>query len=232
MRLRPIANALYKRRIELFDKLNQSVEFARTVPSGFANAKHFVNPDAGSPTQSPTRKIPFYQYVNESLGDVPIDYLEFGVYKGWSIQQWLDINKHPSSRFIGFDSFRGLPETWMKGFRPEGHFNRDGQVPQLDDPRVSFVVGLFQETLPDFLRTYTPSRPIVVHIDCDLYSGTLFTLASLHPYMAPGTILIFDEFYDLLHEFAGFHEYHTTFMRKWTGLAYRDDYVQAAVKLL
>ena len=231
MRLRPIANALYKRRIELFDQLNQSVSFAETVPSGFANAKHFVNPDAGSSTQSPLRKVPFYQYVDDAMGNVPIDYLEFGVFKGWSMQKWLEINRHPESRFVGFDCFKGLPERWMQG-RPVGHFNVDGATPQLNDSRVEWVVGLFQDTLPTFLRSYQTNRQIVVHIDCDLYSGTLFCLASLHPYMPPGTVVIFDEFYDLLHEFAGFHEYHTTFMRKWEGVAYRDEFVQAAVRLL
>ena len=232
MRLRPIANALYKRRIELFDQLNQSVAFAETVPPAFASAKHFENPDAGSPTQSPARKIPFYQYVNDvAIKNVPIDYLEFGVFRGWSMKQWLEINKHPESRFIGFDCFKGLPERWMKG-RPVGHFNVDGELPQLNDTRVEFVSGLFQHTLPDFLRTYRAERQVVVHIDCDLYSGTLFCLASLHPHMPPGTIVMFDEFYDLLHEFAGFHEYHTTFMREWEGVAYRDEFVQAAVRLL
>lgn len=232
MNLRGLAGKFYKRRIELFDKLNQSVEFNATVPQGFASAQHFVNPDAGSATQSPTVKIPFYRYVNDvKLKDVPLDYLEFGVFRGWSMKQWLEINRHPESRFVGFDTFTGLPETWMAG-RPAGHFNVDGKLPDLHDPRLRFVPGLFQHTLPTFLQTFRSERQMVVHIDCDLYSGTLFCLASLHPFMRPGTIVIFDEFYDLLHEFAGFHEYCTVFMRKWRGVAYRDDYIQAAVELL
>jgi hypothetical protein len=232
MKLRRLAGTFYKRRIELFDKLNQSVEFNSKVPQAFASAKHFVNPDAGSPMQSPGVKIPFYHYVNDvKLHNVPVDYLEFGVFQGWSMKQWLEINTHGDSRFVGFDTFTGLPESWMKG-RPAGHFNVNGNLPDLHDSRLRFVRGLFQETLPGFIRTFRNERQLVVHIDCDLYSSTLFCLASLHPYMPPGTILIFDEFYDVMHEFAGFHEYFTVFMRKWQAVAYRDDYIQAAIELL
>ena len=232
MSLRTVAGTLYTRRIRLFDKLNQLVEFNATVPQAFAAAQHFVNADAGTPTQSPSVKIPFYRYVNDvHLNNVPVDYLEFGVFRGWSMKQWLSINQHPESRFFGFDTFTGLPETWMKG-RLAGHFDVNGSFPDLSDPRVKFIKGLFQETLPGFLQTFRNDRQLVVHIDCDLYAGTLFCLASLHPFMRPGTIVMFDEFYDVLHEFAGFHEYCKVFVRRWRAVAYRDAYIQAAIELL
>jgi hypothetical protein len=170
--------------------------------------------------------------VNDvALNNVPVTYLEFGVFKGWSMRQWLEINQHSVSRFVGFDTFTGLPEDWMEG-RKAGHFNVQGEAPPLDDPRVQFVPGLFQRTLPGFLRSFRIEHQLVVHIDCDLYSGTLFCLAALDPYMPPGTIVMFDEFYDLLHEFAGFNDYCAAFMRNWQAVAYRDDYIQAAVRLL
>jgi hypothetical protein len=231
MSMRALATALYRRKVPFVERLNRNVDFESTVPAAFATARHFVDPDRGKRMQHTNIKIPLYQYVNEVLGNVPIVYLEFGVFRGWSIKQWLNINTHPESRFVGFDTFTGLPEDWMEG-RKAGHFNVEGKPPQIDDPRVRFVPGLFQHTLPGFLESFRIEHPLVVHIDCDLYSGTLYCLATLDRVMPAGTIVMFDEFYDLLHEYAGFRDYCTAFMREWRAVAYRDSYVQAAVQLL
>lgn len=45
----------------------------------------------------------------EALDRCPINYLEFGVYRGDSLRLWLDGISHPDSRFVGFDTFTGLP---------------------------------------------------------------------------------------------------------------------------
>src|SRR6266545_4942707 len=79
----------------------------------------------------------------------PIDYLEFGVYEGVSIRYFAERHRDPESRFVGFDTFSGLPENWRE-FGP-GHFDVNGRVPSIKDSRVSFVPGLFQDTLPTFL---------------------------------------------------------------------------------
>lgn len=83
----------------------------------------------------------------------PITYLEFGVHRGASMCRWLALNRHPDSRFVGFDSFKGLPERWELGGASldAGHFSTGGQLPDVNDPRVSFVKGWFHETLPRFL---------------------------------------------------------------------------------
>ena len=128
----------------------------------------------------------FYRYVHDEVcGGTAIDFLEFGVYKGDSIRFWSQMNRDPQSRFIGFDSFEGLPENWTKKV-PKGAFYVGGAVPQIDDERVTFVTGWFQNALPGFLKGFGPRSRLVVHNDSDLYSSTLFTLVSLHRFLISG----------------------------------------------
>ncbi len=128
----------------------------------------------------------------------PIDYLEFGVGRGRSFLWWNGRNRDPGSRFTGFDTFTGLPESW--GPFGAGAFSTGGETPAGVDERARFVKGLFQDTLPGFLAGYRVERRKVVHLDADLYSSTLFVLTSLAPFLRPGDVLLFDEFGVPLHE--------------------------------
>ena len=44
--------------------------------------------------------------------DAPIDYLEFGVWKGDSMRVWLRLSQDSGSQSYGCDSFEVLPEAW------------------------------------------------------------------------------------------------------------------------
>jgi len=148
---------------------------------------------------------------NERL-DGPIDYLEFGVYRGASLRWWCEHLACDEARFYGFDSFEGLPEEW--GAVQKGTFNTAHEIPHIDDRRVDFVVGWFQDTLPDFLRGHPLHRRKIIHMDADLYSSTLYVLALLSPYLTPGDIIIFDEFGSIRmaqHEFRAFEDFQSTF---------------------
>src|ERR1700690_1576774 len=122
--------------------------------------------------------------VFQTIKNVPVTYLEFGVASGKSMLAMTERFRHPDSRFFGFDSFEGLPEDWsplptvsMKG----GHFSRKGKLPAVDDRRVELVKGWFQNPLPPFLATGRVGGPTthLVHYDADLYSSTLFILTTL-----------------------------------------------------
>ena len=65
----------------------------------------------------------------------------------------------------------------------------------IDDPRVSFVTGWFNEALPDWLdgRQLNTEATTLVHIDADLYSSCSFLLATLHGELDDYFVL-FDEF--------------------------------------
>jgi O-methyltransferase len=168
----------------------------------------------------------FYRYVHDEVCDgTSIDFLEFGVYRGHSIRLWSEMNRDPYSRFIGFDSFVGLPESWTKNIT-EGAFDVGGEVPQVDDERVRFVRGWFQSTLPAFVNGFTPRSRLVIHNDSDLYSSTLFTLVNLHRFLSAGTVIIFDEYSSAMNEFRAFTDYKHAFWRSATPVAMTSDYAR------
>jgi O-methyltransferase len=154
-----------------------------------------------NPCPSFRDRAEMYRYVqNTFLGGEAVDYLEFGVFRGESIREWLTLNQHKASRFFGFDSFEGLPECWRRG-QGKGHFDVRGTVPYIDDPRVRFIKGWFQDTVPPFARDFNAKNRLVLHADADLYASTMLPLVYFTPFMSRGTLLIFDEFYDRDHEF-------------------------------
>ena len=138
-----------------------------------------------------------YDFAAKTIGDVPLLYLEFGVYSGRSMSRMIELFRHSDARFVGFDSFEGLPEDWAQAgtVKERGFFSTHGRMPAISDPRVSFKKGWFQNTLPSFLaaHNFKNAGPILVHYDADLYSSTLFVLCMLWP-VTTGYYFIFDEF--------------------------------------
>jgi O-methyltransferase len=200
------------------NSLNNNASFVSMRRTRFFNCPEFEERDD------------LYKHV-ASLVDEPIEYLEFGVWKGASIDAWRKLNLHPASRFVGFDTFEGLPEDWDAN-HPKGTFTTLGRAPIIDDPRVSFVKGLFQTTLRGFLLSTPLQRRLVVNVDCDIYSATLFVLGSLDKYFQPGTIIIFDDFYSMNDEFKAFADYDRSFGRTWHAVARMPHCIKAAIEIL
>jgi len=128
----------------------------------------------------------------------PVLYLEFGVYRGYSMRYFAERLSSPRTTLYGFDSFEGLPQRWGK--YESGTFTTSGAVPDIADSRVHFVKGLFQDTVPQFLAQLRltelapAQRPrVFVHFDADLYSSTLFLMTTLWQYL-PDYYFCFDEF--------------------------------------
>jgi len=160
-----------------------------------------------------------------------IDYLEFGVHRGHSILHFAGQNKSVDSRFFGFDCFTGLPEDWNGDYR-RGHFDTGGRMPETTDCRVKFVIGLFQETLPKFISEFKPDNRVIVHLDCDLYSSALYCLTRLDAVLPKRTILIFDEFGEVLHEFRAASDYLSSYRREVEVICSHDNFYTIAVELL
>ena len=134
------------------------------------------------------RKYPL-KYVFENINIVKKDglWLEFGVYSGRTINY---ISKQREAIVHGFDSFEGLPEKWRDGF-DKGRFNRRGRLPEVND-NVTLIKGWFDKTLVPFLKTNNETITFI-HIDCDLYSSTIYVLETLKKKISNGCVIVFDE---------------------------------------
>jgi O-methyltransferase len=173
-----------------------------------------------------------YQSVidQEALNQRPMHYLEFGVYRGDSVRMWLAGITNFDSRFVGFDTFTGLPERW-RPTEPAGHFNANGAIPDIKDPRCSFEVGLFQDTLPRFVARTDLRGRLVVNLDADMFTSTLFVLTTLAPYLKAGDLLFFDEFSCPLDEFRAFEEFVRSFRVKYEVLTAVYGYTRVCIKI-
>lgn len=148
-------------------------------------------------------KTNLYDMAANLIGkDTAITYLEFGVFRGWSLGQIARRFTNPDTKLYGFDSFEGLPEAWG-GLMPR-HFAID-DTPTLSDGRAALVKGYFQNTVAEFLASNPVAGPALVHFDADLYSSTLFLLTVIWHHI-PNYYFLFDEFVPdeviALHDFA------------------------------
>jgi O-methyltransferase len=155
--------------------------------SAFGNTRRFFDRTA------------LWAYAFDVIGhEEEIMVLEFGVWKGDSIKAFAGLNHHPQTIFVGFDSFEGLPEEWTSNFKSleKGFFSTGGDAPTDAEQRIQFRKGWFEETLPEFLKDNDLTRkPVVVHLDADLYSSTLFVLSRLWDKL--------DAFYFIFDEWTG-----------------------------
>jgi len=167
------------------------------------------------PRRFPRREQVFAS-VAEGIKDRRVLYLEFGVFRGSSMRWWSQTLTHPQSQLHGFDSFEGLPEAFhgAGGKYAKGHYSTRGQTPQMDDPRVRFFKGWFEQTLP--LYELPEHDVLVIMLDAGLYSSTIYVLHQLRPWIKPATYVYFDNMSRPDHEPRAMAE----FMQE-TGLKFR-----------
>jgi hypothetical protein len=155
--------------------------------------------------------------------------LEFGVWTGRSLRVIADLRG--GRGVYGFDSFQGLPDHYRWDV-PAGSF-------AVDEPPVvagaELVVGWFEDTVPAFLAEH-PGPVDFVHVDSDLYSSAVTVLDHVGPRLVPGSVLLFDEYFN----FAGWEKHEHRAWREYldrTGataeyLAYTPDAEQVAVRIV
>jgi len=155
--------------------------------------------------------------------------LEFGVYKGTTVNHLA--KQDPKRRFFGFDSFRGLPEDWAGSRYSSVNFDRRGAKPAVQS-NVTLIEGWFDDTLPKFLAR--EGGPIgFLHIDCDIYSSTKTVLDLAAPRLAPGAVIVFDEFFNYKgyeqHEFKAFFEFVERFPAAYRYIGYSGQQVSVVI---
>jgi hypothetical protein len=139
-------------------------------------------------------------------------YLEFGVFTGGTIRyiaKQLRRAGQPNASIHGFDSFEGLPEGWTGFNLGRSAFSTGGKMPKV--PRnVTLNKGWFSETISKW-RDAVAGPVAFMHVDCDIYSSTVEILEGLYTRMQPGTVLVFDEYFNYpnweRHEFKAWREF-------------------------
>lgn len=140
---------------------------------------------------------------------IPGDVVECGVWKGGAAALLIrHLRADTQRQFWLYDSWEGLPPATALDVRVDGLRGQAGlfsasqdRVEKLlfsqeraDPSRVHLVPGWFESTL---VETVNRERPIaLLHIDCDYYQSVRFCLEHLYPFVAPGGVVLIDDYAD------------------------------------
>lgn len=157
--------------------------------------------------------------------------LEFGVEKGASLRHLAGLTRRSVH---GFDSFEGLPGDWHGTRAVKGTFSRRGRLPRVPANAVLHV-GWFDDTLPAFLGANPPPCALI-HVDCDIYASTASVLTHLAGRIRPGTVIVFDEYFNYpgwrQHEYKAFQEFIARSGLKYRYLGFSAEKGHVAVRIV
>ncbi len=188
----------------------------------------YLSAQMGRATPCSSRK----EILDLALRHLPSNGLvcEFGVFEAESLNHIAD--RLRDRAVYGFDSFEGLPERWRESFEP-GMFSTGGRLPSVR-PNVRLFKGWFDATLPAFAAKHTGPAALL-HIDCDLYSSTRCVLEHLGERLIPGTIILFDEYFNYPgweeHEYRAFTEFAQFRRLSYEYLCYNGEHEQVAIRI-
>jgi len=148
------------------------------------------------------------------------DLIECGVGNGLTLSYMLfnlTFNeKHFNRRYVGFDSFDGFPEPSNEDNSPRNpqkgewnHTDEEFVISNLNDlgfedehyKKIKFVKGFFEKTFQ--LEKANVKKVALLHIDCDLYSSTKFSLETWFDKVEKNGLIIFDEYLNSILKFPG-----------------------------
>jgi hypothetical protein len=178
--------------------------------------------------------------ITTQLDPLLIQALEFGTATGRTLKQfayWL-----PDRTIYGFDSWQGLPEQFNN--LPAGHFAQE--LPKVADNCV-LVQGWYgarptqdksdvaEFTARDFAKNH--KEPIaLLHLDADLYSSTKTVLDVFAKQIVPGTVILFDEYWNHpsweKHEYKAWQEFVVKHNFKYEYIGYVSKHQEVAIRVL
>lgn len=212
----------------LFKTLNNFSLFTQWIGTTNKDKSLLIN-DFYVPGRDHSRRYKLYEKVGKvlELETIKINYVEFGVASGNSFKWWINFNNNSESRFAGFDTFEGLPESWGGYKKGEMSF----KMPDITDERAEFYKGLFQATLNPFLdknRVRFNESLSIIHLDADLFSATIFALSQVYRFLKKGDIIFFDELSVPNHEFLAYKIFTESFDIKLKPLGAVNNFYQVA----
>jgi Macrocin-O-methyltransferase (TylF) len=179
--------------------------------------------------------------------------LEFGTNNGGWLYYFS--GRLPTSiRFVGFDCFEGLPESWdglpagsIKGYgfplelwsddpikkqQVLAAFATSGLFPEPPQHNIRIEAGLFAQSLPRYLQSGWPSDLRLIHFDADLYMSTRPVLDTLCGPLTYRYLILFDEFCSANHEFRAWCEFTDLFkISDWRIVAAAEDGAQVLIEV-
>jgi hypothetical protein len=120
--------------------------------------------------------------------------IELGVAWGYMTSYWV-LKSSNIVAWHGFDTFTGLPDAWRH--YSEGHFSNEGVPPDINDPRITWHIGLVQSTLINLHNLELNKHRVFISFDLDLFEPTFYALSQLVPQLKEGDLLYFDEPHDM-----------------------------------
>jgi hypothetical protein len=141
------------------------------------------------------------------------DYFEFGVLNGESVVEAIRQLRGGGLRHVtGFDTFAGIPAlqeadaksqaqapSFVKGqyagMSIEGVRSSILAATNFPNEQLSLVEGDFRESLASYRPSHVVGFPLVVHIDCDLYSSSASALEWCADIAGDGTWLLADDYW-------------------------------------
>lgn len=143
------------------------------------------------------------------IEDVPGDIVECGVFKGTGFYTLAKLSHilmpHSGRRIVGFDLFgtsignklKKKSDQSILKWHEDGTVGREEIVKNLADMQirnVELVAGDVVRTTKEYVQKNLGFRIALLYLDVDNFEGTMAILKNFFPLVAPGGLIVFDDY--------------------------------------